>query len=1137
MPVLTIALALSLAPQFAPDAVLLRTPDVSETHIVFQYSGDLWTAAREGGVAARLTSAAGTESLPKFSPDGQTVAFVGDYDGGTDLFTIPLAGGPPRRITFHPGRETLANWHPSGDSLLYFGSEASGVARAPKIFRVPATGGNPEALPVPYGTFCAIDPTGQWLAYTPLTREGRTWRRYRGGMAQDIWLYHLETGESRRVTDDPGTDRMPMWAGDQLIFQSDRGDKGIANLYGFDLASGETERLTSFASSGARFPSVGPKDIVFEQGGSLFRYLLDSREIERVRITIPGDRPSLRPVMRDLAKAASGGSLSKSGKRVALEARGEIFSVPVEEGITRNLTASDGVAEREPSLSPDGRWVAYWSDRTGEYELTLRHADGSALSGQSGTDLTLERTLTATGKGWKSKPQWAPDSTRIAWSNQNGELFLSDLEAEPASNSKPITTGYAPDYLACSWSPDSRWITWSNKSSVTKLEAIYLYDVEGQVQHEVTSGLFNDREPVFSSCGEWLFFHSSRFFSPTYADLEGSWIYRDSTQLMAVPLNGDVELPWALANEEEEFASAGPEEEPSGEPEGELKGAPESGEAESESDEDENGDGPTPPGPITVETEGFEARIAALPIAPGIAGGLVGHDGAVLFARVDDGSASVYLFKLEEHGKGEQLVIKGVSGYELSSDGKKLLVETEAGMGVVDAAPGQSMEGPLDLGGVRGRFDPREEWPQMIFDVYRLYRDWFYDEGLHGVDWAGERDKALDRLKDATSRSDVHFLIGEMLAELNVGHAYNQPPTGAADLDGFARTANLLPTGLLGADFAAQPDAGARAGFRVERVLGSAAETDGRGPLHGKAKAGDVLVAINGARVDASRSLHGHLVGTAGKTVELTFLRAPKGSPKGSPEGSSAESAEEPEEESVLVKPLRSETELRYRDWVAGKRAAVHAASGGQIGYIHVPSTGIDGQNELYRQFMSQHHHKALIVDERWNSGGQIPTRFIELLARKPTNAWATRGGKVFEWPEVYHDGPKAMLINHSAGSGGDAFPWYFKKLGLGPLIGTRTWGGLVGMSGNPSLIDGAEPTVPTFGFFELDSTWGVEGYGVPPDIEVVDDPGLMTAGDDPQLDRAIAELKTSMETWPYADWTRPAGPSRAGAGVTESDR
>lgn len=1086
------------APQgeHSPSAVLLRSPDVSADHLVFRYAGDLWLSPREGGVASRLTSAAGLESLPKFSPDGSQVAFMADYDGGSDLYVVGIEGGPPQRVTFHPGRETLCDWHPSGDSLLFFSSEESGIARAPKMFRVGTDGAQPEALPIAYGTFCALDPTGNWLAYTPLTREGRTWRRYRGGMAQDVWLFNLETNESVRVTDDPGTDRMPMWWNDQLVFQSDRGDAGIANLYAYDPKTGDTRALTELDRSGARFPSIGPKDVVFEQSGDLYRYELETGALVRVDVSIPGDRPAVRPVTHDLSDRVSGQSVSRTGKRVAVEARGDVFSVPTDEGVTRNLTRSSDAAERAPSLSPDGRWVAYWSDRSGEYELTVRSADGSTFDG---ADEHGERRLTATGADWKSQASWSPDSKSLAWSNQDGAIHVTDVAKGLDGGTKHLFTAHFPGYMDVDWSADSKWLAWSATGEDSRLDALYLAEVASGEVHQVTSALFDDSEPTFSRCGDWLFFHSSRAFAPEYADLDGTWIYRETRQLMAVPLRADVELPWALENVEEEIA----EDDEAQDAAEDSEEAPEKETTEEESTEEETTEEDDAP---TVQLEGFEERIVALEVAPGIAGGLIGLDGAVLFARVEDGAAAI--FRMDLDGDEPQQVAAPAGSYDLSADGQKLLVTNDGGTFLAAPSPGQNLSERVSFSGVRGRFDPRQEWPQMIRDVHRMYRDWFYDPGMHGVDWDGLRDRTLSALQDATSREDVHFLIGEMLAELNVGHAYNRPPAG-----GFGGTLNRAPVGLLGADWRPTD-----AGFEVKRLLEAPIETDGHGPLHGKAEAGDVLTAIDGLPVDPSRSIHEHLLGAAGRVVALTFER-------------NGETREE------VVRPIRSERSLRYRDWVAAKRDWVHEVSGGKIGYLHVPSTGLDGQTELYRQFMAERTREALIIDERWNSGGQIPTRFIELLGRKPTNAWAMRDGKVFDWPQVYHDGPKCMLINHSAGSGGDAFPWYFRQRGLGKLIGTRTWGGLVGISGNPALVDGASPSVPTFGFFELDGTWGVEGHGVEPDLEIVDDPATTLDGADPQLETAVRLMTEEMKSYPYASTKRPASPDRRAAGLPASDR
>lgn len=1088
LPALLVPLLASPA-DHSPSAVLLRQPDVSDTRIVFRYDGDLWLCPRKGGTAARLTSAKGIESLPRFSPDGERVAFMADYDGGSDIYVMDVGGGAPRRVTFHPGRETLCDWHPDGERLVFFSSEESGIARAPRIFTVHAErADHPEPLPINYGTFAAIDPgTMDMVAFTPLTRENRTWRRYRGGMAQEVWIRRLSTGETIRVTDDPATDRMPMWSNDRLLFQSDRGDEGIANLYEYDPSSGETRALTRLSSSGARFPAIGPKDVVFEQGGGLFRLDLATEEIVRVEVSIPGDRAALMPRTLDLAEAATHHSLSRSGKRLAVEARGEIFSVPVERGVTRNLTRSSGAAERWPSLSPDGRWVSYWSDRTGEYELYVRRADGSAFEG---ADERGERRLTDTGGGWAQAADWSPDSSKLCWSNHLGEIAWVGVEEGLDAPHRVIGRAHFPSFVDLEWSPDSRWIAWSARSSSSRLDALHLYDVEGGETTEVTSGLFDDSEPEFSRCGKWLFFHSSRNFAPSYADLEGTWIYDDTRQLMVMPLRADVERPWAAANVEEELESE------------------DDGDGVDEPEEHEDDDAEEEPA-LVIELEGLEGRAEPLPVDPGILGGLVGLEDAVLFAAEKDGETTIMRIDLTDEEPEAAAVCGPVRGYGLSGDGSALMVLAPGdAVHVVEPEPDQSLKDPVDLSAVRGTFDPREEWAQMIRDVHRLYRDWFYDPGMHGVDWDALRDRTLSTLEDATSREDVHFLIGEMLAELNVGHAYNRGPSG-----GFEREELVAPAGLLGADWRPAEDG---TGYVLEALIGAPLEHDGKGPLHGLAREGDVLTAINGVPVDPRRALHAQMLGTAGR-VTLLELRGPGGTRE------------------VAVRPLRSERSLRYRHWVAAMRDRVHAASDGLVGYVHVPNTGQGGQSELYRQFMAERSRKALIIDERWNSGGQIPTRFIELLSRRPTNAWALRGGARFDWPEVYHDGPKVMLINHSAGSGGDAFPWYFRREGLGPLIGTRTWGGLVGISGNPALVDGASPSVPTFGFYELDGTWGVEGHGVDPDIEVID----ITAapGEDPQLDRALAELEAAMETWPYAKLDRPAAPDRRGAGLPEEDR
>ncbi|MEX1025199.1 MAG: PDZ domain-containing protein [Planctomycetota bacterium] len=1112
--------AASREAQVAPDAALLRFPDVSATEIVFRYDGDLWLVAKEGGVARRLTTVEGNESLPRFSPDGSEVAFMGGYEGGTDLYRLRIAAGRPVRVTHHPGQEMLNDWTPDGEALFYWSSEASGLPRAARILQVDADGGQPEPLPVPYGTFGALDATGTWLAYTPGSREFRTWKRYQGGMAQDIWLFNLKTHESRRLTDHAGTDAAPMWHGRQVVFLSDRGPYGRMNLYAHDLDFDEVRRLTDFRDTDVKFPAMGPQDVVFTAGGKLFRYEFETERRVEVRVELPGERRRLVTQTLEVEPFLAGASPGPSGTRILVEARGELFDVPVEEGVTRNLTRTDGVAEREPAWSPDGRWMAYFSDRTGEYELTVRRIDGAAFDG---ADETNQRTLTSLGEGWKSELAWSPDSERLRFATNDGGLHVVQVATGEHSR---IHTNLAGNPVAARWAPDSNWLAWSHQHPESRLDALYLHDLAAGATHVVTSGMFDDSNPVFDRNGDWLYFHSSREFSPIYEDLGVTWIYTNSRTLLAVPLRGDVENPWLPKNPSEEIESeseeeAGDDEDDEGESDDEESDdEAESDDETSEEDDDAKDADAEPDEPLVIAIEGFEARALLLPVAAGNLANLEGGEGGVYFVERPrtgtTGDEPVLRWMKLGEDEPETILDPMPGGYVPTAKGDRALVLHGSKLGWIELEPKAKLEA-IALGQMRATIDPRAEWPQLIADVYRLFRDFFYEEGLHGVDWAGLRDRYTAALADATSREDVHWLIGEMISELNVGHAYNrQPPAGGFESSGEARA-----VGLLGAEWSVADGA-----FRIERILGADYDVDARSPLavHGvEAAVGDYLLAVNGLDVDPTQSVYAALEGTAGQPTELVFNSKP---------------TRDGNERTVLVEPLASEGALRYRDWVAEKRARVEELGGGRIGYVHVPDTGRNGQNELMRQFLGQMHKDALIVDERWNGGGQIPQRFIELLHRPLRNFWAIRHGEDWTWPPVGHHGPKAMLINGWSGSGGDALPYYFRQSELGPLIGRRTWGGLVGISGNPSLIDGASPSVPRFAFYELDGTWGVEGYGVEPDIEVMDDPAKMLDGGDPQLEAAVTHLLGELETWPGLPRNRPAGPDRAGAGgVTPEDR
>lgn len=1115
--------------QVRPDAVMLRFPDVSKDEIVFRYAGDLWLVDKKGGTARLLSSPAGNESFPKFSPDGKSIACVAGYDGGSDVYVLGVEGGIPRRVTHHPTGEVLCGWDPSGKDLIFFSSQVSGQARAPKLFRVSAQGGQPVPLPVPYGTFGTIDDTETWLAYTPVTQsEFRTWKRYQGGLAQDVWLYNLKTNASQRVTDWAGTDCLPMWHGKELYFLSDRGKNGRLNLWVYDTASSKTSQVTDFADFDVRFPSVGPDDIVFENGGKLYRWEFAAKKSVPVDVVIPSDRPNLRERSVDVTALAGNVTPGPTGKRALLEARGEIFSLPAKDGVNENVTRTGGVAERFPAWSPDGKWIAYISDRSGENELWVRGADGKPFTWPGDSAAATEKQLTNLGPGYKFAPRWSPDTKSIVFCTNDGALHLVALDglAHSVLDTNPDGQPFAVD-----WSPDSRWLVYSMRGKDTRQPGIVLYDLKDKSRHAVTSGMFADGDPAFDRNGEWLYFASSRNLQPIYSDFDNTWVYTNSTKLLAVPLRADVKNPWAPENDEEKVASADTEgEKKDGEKkDDEKKDDEKKDEGKPGADGAKGGDAKKEVKPVEIALDGFEARAILVDAPAGRIANLQGGEGKVLYLRLpragtgqerdpdadepETPASALVFYDLKD--KKEAKILDGVTDFRVTADGKKVLVHTDA-WAFVELAKDQTVKDKIPLAKLTTEVDPREEWNQILTDAGRVMRDYFYVPEMHGVDWTATVARYKAALADCTSRDDVDYLIREMIAELNIGHAYDSPPPSGMESAGPAQ-----PVGLLGCDWTL--DQGA---YKIAHILGGGAyDADARSPLAVPGvdvKEGDWLLAVNGSPVDATQDVYAAFVGCAGKATWITVNSAPTADGK---------------ERRVLVEPLANEGELRYRSWVARNRELVDKLSNGRIGYVHVPDTGVHGQTELLRQFMGQYQKDALLIDERWNSGGQIPDRFIELLNRPVLNYWAVRHGEDWAWPQVGHRGPKCMLINGSSGSGGDCFPWYFRQAKLGPLIGMRTWGGLVGISGNPGFVDGSSITVPTFGFYETDGTWAVEGFGVAPDIEVVDDPAKMVHGEDPQLLAGVDNLLQQLKTWKFDHTKRPQAPNRSGSGIRPEDQ
>lgn len=1233
----------------AAGGTLFRYPDISKDSVVFVYANDLWIAPKQGGVARPLASPPGGESMPRFSPDGSSVAFIGNYGNGRDLFTIPIEGGVPFQVTHHPGTEVLNDWTADG-RLIFMTGDLAGLTRAAQIFSVPPTGGLPTQLPVPYGANGAISSDGTWLAYTPHSIDNRTWKRYRGGMQTDIWLLNLKNGESKRITDWEGQDSIPMWRGDKVYYLSDQGDEHRLNIWCYDTGSGKREQVTRFKDFDLKWPAMGPEngpgEIVFQYGAKLWRLDLGDKTTAEIPITVPGDRPKLMPQTIDAAEFITGTGISPTGKRVAVSARGDIWSAPAENGTPRNLTRSNGVHEQDPAWSPNGKWIAYFSDASGEYELYLLAADGKGEA----------KRITTDGTCFREGITWSPDSKKAVIGDKTGAIFLvtfsdaMDGGTVTKLDKNPWDISMGP----VSWSHDSRWLTWARGPDHQRPGAVFIHDTKNGETKQVTTGMFDDSRPTFDRKGDWLVFVSKRSFNPQYSSLDSTWIYTDSEVLVGVPLRADMKMAWLPTSDEEDGKSdekgggdapkpaggeAGPGG-PGGTPPGDGQprrgpGRRRGGETEmtlttvevADVADDEKkeapakaagpagswackteipgmgpieftltlrledgnkitgnlssqaingpiegswnpdtktleltlkmpegahatmtlvvdgdkltGDGTGPTGERTkiegtrnatpsdeeggkkdkekskevkIDFDGFELRTIQLPAANGSYGSVGFNDrNQVLYSR----SGTIYAMDLGDKKREETKVGNG-GGFEVSGDGKKLLLGGRGGASISGASAGATPK-PIVTSPMLVEVDPRAEWKQMFREAWRLERDYFYDPGMHGVNWQAAYDRYAPLLDQLNAREDLSYLISELISELNVGHAYYQ--------GGDVENAPSRSVGLLGVDWKLDGDDTHKA-YRIAKVYrGGPWDLDARGPLSDQGLGvaeGDYVLAVNGVAIDTAKDPWAAFLGLSGKTVTITVGKNPVIDDKA---------------KDVILTPSGSENALRYRAWIEAKRAYVAAKSEGKIGYIYVPNTGTDGQTDLVRQFQGQIDTKALIIDDRWNGGGQIPNRFIEMLNRPVTNYWARRDTNDWTWPQDAHYGPKAMLINGLAGSGGDMFPWLFKHEGLGKLIGTRTWGGLVGISGNPGLIDGGRVTVPTFGFYETDGTWGIEGHGVDPDIEVLDDPGLMKDGGDPQLDKAIEHLLNELKTKTFVPVPKPKYPDRSGMGITPEDK
>jgi tricorn protease len=1055
------------------DARMLQYPDVSQTQVVFSYAGDLWVVPKEGGTALKLSSPRGQELYPHFSPDGSQIAYSANYDGNLEVYVIPTMGGMPTRVTYHGMSDRIIDWYPDGSKLLFVSSMNSGRQRYDQFYSVPPSGGLPTQLPVPYGEMASLSPDGKKIAYTEMTQAFRTWKRYRGGWAADIIIFDLENKTSETIAPNPANDEFPMWHGNTLYFLSDRGTEERSNIWSYSFDTKEVKQITKFTDYDIHFPSIGPSDIVFEAGGRLYLLSLGDESVHELNVKVVTDEITVRPRVENVAKLVRHLSISPDGKRALIEARGEIFSVPAENGPIINLTRNSGTAERYPAWSPDAKYAAYWSDGSGEYELTL-------------LDLTKpgsEKKLTSYGPGYRYNLYWSPNSKMLAFVDKAMKVQLYDIDSDKTTQVDKLLYFYEGDLESyhMSWSPDSRWLAYARDLD-DRNTAICLFDTKEGKSTQVTSGYYADTEPSFDPDGKYLYFLTNRTFNPVYSEMDVTWIYPNTTTIAAASLTEEIPSPIAPKDDTTSVKKEEPKKE-------------ESKEKDKEKEKKEE-----KPKETKITLSGFEQRLAMLPPAAGKFGRIQAVSGKVVFHRMPNTGCSdkkkpLMYYDLEK--REEKTIVDDADVFEVSSDGKKVLVGKAENYSIVDIGENQKLEKKMPTAQLEMTVDPKAEWKQIFNDVWRFERDFFYDPNMHGVDWNEMKVRYGKMLENAVTRWDVNYVIGELISELNSSHTYR----GGGDVE----EAEVRKFGYLGIDWEIADGA-----YRIKDIVADAPwDTEVRSPLLQpgiNVHSGDYVLAVNGDPLDVTKAPWAAFAGLSDKTVELTVNSKP-----------TMEGARK-----VVVQTLSDETRLRNLAWIESNRKHVDEETNGRVGYVYVPSTGIDGQTELVRQFGAQFAKDGLIIDERFNSGGQIPDRFIELLNRKPLAFWAVRDGKNWQWPPIANFGPKVMLINGWSGSGGDAFPDYFRKAGIGPLIGTRTWGGLIGISGAPGLIDGGSVTVPTFRMYNPDGTWFKEGHGVDPDIEVPDDPSQLSRGVDPQLERGIQEVMSLLKTHPPVSPKQP---------------
>lgn len=1073
--ILTIMIGCGL---FAQDeSRLLRFPAVHGDQVVFTYAGDLYTVDREGGVARKLTNDAdGYEMFARFSPDGENIAFTGQYDGNTEVYVMPADGGIPFRATYTAtlGRDDISDrmgpnnivmdWK-DNDHIVYRSRKQSFNSFKGQLFLAAREGGLSEELPLPVGGFCSYSPDGTKLAYNRVFREFRTWKYYQGGMADDVWIYDFETKSLTNITNNEHQDIFPMWHGSKVYFLSDR-DRTM-NLFVYDLETQETSKLTDYTLYDIKFPSLGDDAIIYENGGFLYTYDLAGGDISKISVIISEDFASGRNELKDAGKSISTLAVSPDGKRVVYGARGDIFTVPVKSGITRKITSGSDVNDRNVEWSPDGKYISFISDATGEDEIYIIAQDGSGEPVK----------LTSNGDTYKYNPIWSPDGKKLLWSDKKLRLQYIDIESKKVSLVDQAKTWEIRDY---EWSPDSRWIAYTVPET-RAVSKVWVYGLDSEEKYAVTDEWYNSGNPAFSDNGKYLFFTSNRDFNPIYSNTEWNHAYRNMGGIYFVTLQKDTPNPFEPENDEVTVKS---DEESNGDKKEEAK------------EEDD--------GNIAIDFDGIVGRIIGLPLEAANYWGINAIGDKVYYSYYKSGGNGSET-KMYDLKKKKETSLGNLGSFIVAADKKKVLVSPKGKHAVIDLPQSKpKVTEFIDRSDMKVWVDLRAEWNQIFKEAWRQMRDFFYAPNMHGLDWESIYDKYAVMLPYVNNRNDLNYIIGEMIGEISVGHAY---------ISGGDKPApDRVKTGLLGAKLSRD-----KSGYyRIDKILeGENWVKNTRSPFTEvgvDVNEGDYITAVNGESTAGMLDIYQSLVGKVGKQVELTINAEAKG--KGG--------------RKVIIKPIGDEAGLYYYTWVQENIRKVSEATNGQVGYIHIPDMSAAGLNEFVKYFYPQLDKKGLIIDDRGNGGGNVSPMIIERLQRELVMRTMSRNTEPGTRPGQVFIGPKVMLIDNYSASDGDLFPYQFKALELGTIIGVRTWGGVVGIRGPIPFVDGGTLNRPEFAPYGLEGEgWVIEGRGVTPHIEIDNDPAKEYAGEDEQLNKAIEVVLEQMENYDYKELPIPPYPDK----------